>query len=357
MSDQAVMCDETVMEKSGHTRTAVQQVMLGTILGNAGQAKETLRFILEAGYDGIELNGFMIRRMPPSVRLLTKFAGMPVGKSGSLDWLPIIRESGLEVPSIHEDLGTIENNFSSVVKEAKDFCTDTVVITGMYRFDYSSMEELTSLCNRLNESGKKLAGEGIALLYHNHNAEFRKVQGYEQFLTGRVGRETQRVKSGHSMYAVNPDHKMHSVNPGRKMKFGKVEYTSSDCPAFPWEEKTAFDFLLEQTDPRYVNFEFDSYWAAEAGADPLFIMKKLGNRMKLYHINDRGTRLAGKSMTPILKSDSMELGYGNMNLISLLNQAKNNGARAVILESHKNWAEKSPVRSLQISAEFLKEFI
>ncbi len=315
------MHDENGMAKAGHTRTAVQQIMLGTVLGNARQAGETLHFIREAGYDGIELDGFMIRRMPPTVRLLTKFAGMPVGKSGSLDWLPMIRESGLEVPSIHEDLGTIENNFSSVVKEAKDFCTDTVVITGMYRFDYSSMEELTSLCNRLNESGKKLAGEGLALLYHNHNAEFRKVPGY-----GNAPLE-------------------------------KQEHTSAEHSLLPWDEKNAYDFLLEQTDPCYVNFEFDSYWAAEAGADPLFIMKKLGNRMKLYHINDRGTRIAGKSMTPILKSDSMELGCGNMDLISLINQAKNNGVRAVILESHKNWAEKSPVRSFQISAEFLKEFI
>ena len=75
--------------------------------------------------------------------------------------------------------------------------------------------------------------------------------------------------------------------------------------------------------------------------------------MKLYHINDRGTRLKGPSMTPILKSDSMELGYGNMNLKELVAQALRVDVDAIILESHKNWVDKSPIKSLQISAEFL----
>ena len=82
-------------------------------------------------------------------------------------------------------------------------------------------------------------------------------------------------------------------------------------------------------------------------------MKQLGNRMKLYHINDRGTRLTGPSMTPILKSDSIELGCGNMNLTALIEQAVQADVSAIILESHKNWIEKSPIKSLQKSAEFL----
>ena len=62
-------------------------------------------------------------------------------------------------------------------------------------------------------------------------------------------------------------------------------------------------------------------------------------------------------MTPILKSDSMELGYGNMNLEALVEQAKAAGGDAVILESHKNWVDKSPVKSIQLSAEFMKKYV
>ena len=40
-------------------KKAVQQIMLGTVTKNEKQTAETLRRIKAAGYDGIELNGFM----------------------------------------------------------------------------------------------------------------------------------------------------------------------------------------------------------------------------------------------------------------------------------------------------------
>ena len=276
---------------------AVQQIMLGSVTKNEQQTRETLKAIKEAGYDGIELNGFMIRPTSFMVRMMTKMAGMPVGKGGNYDWKGMLDEAGLSVVSVHEDLGTIQREPEQVIAEAKKFGTNKVVITGMYRFDYSDKAAVLKLAKDLNEAGAKLKEGGIQLLYHNHNCEFRKVE---------VG-------------------------------------------------KTAFDLLIEETNPEYVNFELDSYWATEAGVSAIALMKQLGDRLKLYHINDRGTRIEGPSMTPILKSDSMELGYGNMNLEKLVEQALYVGVDAIILESHKNWAEKSPIKSLQLSAEFMNE--
>ena len=120
-------------------------------------------------------------------------------------------------------------------------------------------------------------------------------------------------------------------------------------------EKRAYDILLEETDPQFVNFEFDSYWFTEGGANALAWMQRLGTRMKLWHINDRGTRISGSAVTPILKTDSMELGTGNMDLDSLMAQALSVGVDAVILESHRNWVDNSPVKSLQVSAEYLEK--
>ena len=274
---------------------AVQQIMLGSVTKNEKQALETLKEVKKAGYEGIELNGFMIRPTPLIVRMMTKMAGMPVGKGGSFDWESMIHQAGLSVVSVHEDLGMIRNQPDQVIEEAKKFGTDKVVITGMYRFDYSDKKAVLQLAHDLNEAGENLKKSGIQLLYHNHNCEFRKIE----------------------------------------------------------TDKTAYDLIIEETDPDYVGFELDSYWPTEAGLSAIQLMKQLGNRMKLYHINDRGTRLKGPSMTPILKSDSMELGYGNMNLKELLAQALRVDVDAIILESHKNWVDKSPIKSLQISAEFL----
>ncbi len=276
---------------------AVQQIMLGGVCKNEVQTLSTLKAVKAAGYDGLELNGFMIRPTSLMVRMMTRAAGMPVGAGGNFDWREMLREAGLCTVSLHEDLGSVKKDPEAVIQKASELGTDKVVITGMYRFDYSDRKAVEDLAKDLNASGERLAKAGIGLLYHNHNCEFRKVE----------------------------------------------------------KNRTAYDMLIEETDSRYVNFELDSYWPTEAGVSAVALMKRLGERMRLYHINDRGTKVTGPSMTPILKSDSMELGYGNMNLEELITQALSVNVDAVILESHKNWAEKSPVKSLQMSAAFLKE--
>ena len=60
-------------------------------------------------------------------------------------------------------------------------------------------------------------------------------------------------------------------------------------------------------------------------------------------------------MTPILKTDCVELGTGNMDLEGMLAIAKENGVEAVVLESHKNWIDNNPIKSLQVSACYLKD--
>ena len=144
-------------------KKAVQQIMLGTVTKNEKQTAETLRRIKAAGYDGIELNGFMVKPTSFLVRMLTKAAGMPVGKGGSYDWNTLVKEAGLCVTSIHEDLGTIRREPETVAKEAEAFGTKYVVITGMYRFDYADKAAVQGLCRDLNTSGKILKEAGIEL--------------------------------------------------------------------------------------------------------------------------------------------------------------------------------------------------
>ena len=58
---------------------AVQQFMLGTAMNNETQAVNTMKKMKAAGYDGIELCGFMIHPSGFMVKLMTKAAGMPGG--------------------------------------------------------------------------------------------------------------------------------------------------------------------------------------------------------------------------------------------------------------------------------------
>lgn len=280
-------------------KKAIQQLMLGPLCKNYEGTLTLLKCLKSLGFDGIELNSYMIHETPFMVRTLTKLAGMPSGNGGKLDWHKLIKESSLEVASLHTDLGSLERETDKIIEEAKSFKTKYLVITGMYRFDYSSLEEVDKLISRLNNVGKKVSEEGLSLLYHNHNVEFK------------------RLKS----------------------------------------DKLVYEHLIENLDERYVNFELDTYWAAEAGANIYSLGKILGKRMKLHHINDRGFKENGPYMTPIQKSDSMELGTGTMDLETLLNNDKENEIDYVILETHKNFIDKSRIKSIEISIDYLNKHI
>ena len=72
-------------------KTAVQQIMLGTVTGSETQARNTLQRIKAAGYDGLELNRFMIHPSSLMIRLMTRAAGMPTGKGANLNWKACFR--------------------------------------------------------------------------------------------------------------------------------------------------------------------------------------------------------------------------------------------------------------------------
>ena len=279
-------------------KTSFQQLMIGSLCKNEAATKDVLRSVKTMGYDEIELNGFMTHPTSFFVRMLTKLAGMPTGKAGKYDWKKLVRDAGLGVTSIHFDLGTLERDLTACIHEAKDYPTSRIVVTGMYRFDYADLKALEELSTRLNKVGEQLAQSGIELLYHNHNVEFKRV--------------------------------------GEKNQF-------------------AYEILMERLNPDWVNFEFDSYWAAEAGVNVYSLMRRLGKRLKLHHINDRGSKEKGPYMTPIIKNDSMELGTGTMDLETLLQIDREAGVDTVILETHRNFIDGSPLRSLEISGQYLQK--
>ena len=277
----------------------VQQIMLSSLSKNDETLLESLKRVKEYGYDSIELNSFMIHPSSFLVRTLTRAAGMAVGNTGKRDWKNLIPQSGLKVISLHSDLNSIERDPKSVAEEALEYGTDKVVITGMYRYDYTSSSSLSSLTARLDEGGRRLKAYGVSLLYHNHNIE------------------TVKDEKG----------------------------------------RTALDVIINGTNGDYVSFELDTFWLSEAGCPLEEWMKKMGGRLKLWHIADRGWRGNSKQIAPIVKSGSVELGTGNLPLERLLSIAKENQVQGIVLESHNNWIDNDPLESIRISGQWLKKNI
>ena len=275
----------------------VQQIMLGRVLKNEAQTEAKIQELQKMGYEGLELNEFMIHHSPVAVKLLTSAFGMPIGKCDDLNWQKIIEDTKISIIALHSDLDSLEKKKEQIIADACAFQTQYIVITGLYRYDFSDEYKVKELAQRLNVCGKDLKASNLHLLYHNHNIELLNTDG------------------------------------GKK----------------------AYEILIEECDPEYVNFEFDSYWFSESGADAKLWMRRLGERMKLWHIADRGNRMKKASMTPIIKSDSVEIGTGNLDLEGMKQIAIANKVEAIIVETHRNWIDNDPMKSLKISGEWLHD--
>ena len=92
-----------------------------------------------------------------------------------------------------------------------------------------------------NRWGAMCRDAGIRLAYHNHAAEFAKVEG------GPLG----------------------------------------------------YDVLMRDTDPNLVDFELDLYWTVFADQDPIALFAKYPGRFALWHVKDMVLADGAKSMTPV----------------------------------------------------------
>lgn len=141
---------------------------------------------------------------------------------------------------------------------------------------YKTLDELKKACDFFNKVGIMCQEQGIKFGYHNHAAEFEKI-----------------------------------------------------------EDKVWYDFMLENTDPNYVFFEMDIYWAVIGGQGPVEYFEKYPGRFKLLHIKDR-----------------KELGEsGLVDFQAVFNNIEKAGTEAVIVEVERYSFQ--PVESVRRSFNYL----
>jgi sugar phosphate isomerase/epimerase len=124
--------------------------------------------------------------------------------------------------------------------------------------DLSTLENIEDFCNVMNFAQPILAAEGIKLGYHNHSGEFK---------------------------------------------------------VMPWGS-TIHSELEKRTN---VDFEIDTYWAYNAEVDPIQLMERLKNRIKVIHLKDG---LAGGLGKP--------LGQGTAPVKDVIAYAEKNGFLMVV---------------------------
>jgi sugar phosphate isomerase/epimerase len=140
---------------------------------------------------------------------------------------------------------------------------------------------------------------------------------------------------------------------GKQLQARGMEFVfhNHDYEFRPLEGSTGFHYLMQHTDPALVKLEFDLYWLTQAGQDPLAMMKTHADRLRLIHLKDR---LAGAvtSYTPDPPQYFTELGKGTIPWRSLLLQAHSQGIKYAFVDQDET---RLPLpESLKINRAYLR---
>ncbi|RUA18443.1 MAG: sugar phosphate isomerase/epimerase [Flavobacteriia bacterium] len=209
------------------------------------------------------------------------------------DFKAYLESKGLKPVSTHMGMVTLENAdqlIADVKAAGFEYFTIPVPPMGMFTFDPKNRTmgmkgTLEDLANVLTTLGKKCEAAGLKLLYHNHDFEYKE----------------------------NAD--------------GVIPIV----------------YLLENTDPKYVNFQMDLFWVTKAGADPVAYFEKYPGRFKSWHVKDMDEE--GK-FAPV--------GEGTIDFGRILKEKNTSGMEKYFVEQDMTW-DKKPLEVIVISHEGLKK--
>ncbi|MFW7413413.1 sugar phosphate isomerase/epimerase family protein [Demequina sp. SO4-18] len=196
------------------------------------------------------------------LRNVEPFGGSYGGYSRE-EYRDLLKDRKMKAPSSHGS--TNEANFDATLEDAKDLGQKYVGSGGFASPGIGSYENTLATAETMNRLGERSVKNGTGKFFgHNHASEF--TTQYEDPDTG--------------------------------------------------EMKSAWQILVENTDPRYVTFQLDVYWAISGGADVVALLEEYGDRIELLHIKD-GT-------APYGRADLTDVGEGDIDWDPILQAAQGN---------------------------------
>lgn len=192
---------------------------------------------------------------------------------------------GIAICATHAKFEDLRDNTDEQIEYHRTIGCDNPAIGGLPADCRDSGEGFARFAVEANEVGRKLAAAGMTFSYHNHSFELEKFDG-------RLG----------------------------------------------------LDVIYEETDPRYVKAELDTYWIQHGGGDPAAWIEKLSDRIVLLHLKDMCMRGREQMFA--------EVGEGNLDWARILKVSRAANARWYIVEQDR--CERDPFESLAISFRNLK---
>lgn len=199
----------------------------------------------------------------------------------------MVGDAGLGCPSGHfafgfgptekllDDAGVLGVRYvvSSVLPSEPPKSLDlSTIMQIMNHLTADDFKRMAATANQIGESAKK---RGLVFAYHNHNVEFRKLEGGE----------------------------------------------------------TGYEILLKETDPQLVKLEVDAGWMAAGGADPAALISASAERVRLIHFKDFSTVTPPiNQLGPEAGGHIVDLGTGVAPLKAAYEAARKAGAEYFIVD-------------------------
>jgi len=118
----------------------------------------------------------------------------------------------------------------------------------------------------------------------------------------------------------------------------------------PGKIGTLFDDLVAKTNPLYVNFELDVFWAKQGCDDPVALLKKYPSRFLLLHLKDRQIGTTCNNTGQADEESNVVLGQGDVNIKDIMRAAKKSSVKHYFIEDESSRV----IKQLPLSLQFIK---
>ena len=115
--------------------------------------------------------------------------------------------------------------------------------------------------------------------------EAAKIVGHSYIICPWID-EKQRAKPGGWKRAADLFNRAGEASQKAGIQFGYHNHSFEFDSALSLDGKLPYDFLLAETDPKFVAMELDLCWISVAGKDPLAYFDKYPGRFPLVHVKD-----------------------------------------------------------------------
>jgi len=211
----------------------------------------------------------------------------------------VVDKNGLTAPSAHFAYDIVANKWPETLEAAHVIGHKYLVCPWIDEKQRTAdgWKRATELFNKAGEASEKA---GIQFCFHNHSYEFAPVEG----LGGKL----------------------------------------------------AYDYLLEETNPKYVKMEMDLCWISVAKKDPVAYFKKYPGRFPLVHVKDyvydpnATSSYAGATGSVVFKGRLEDVGKGTIDWKRILSHSDTAGIKHYFVE---NDDAKNPFEDIKISYDYL----